>query len=477
MRFGTRRAFKSVVAAETASLLAWAAVANGDRVGALVFGGGCTAESPVKGGRHGALSFFRALAGIENAADDRASSDDIGETLARARRVARPGTLIIVISDFSMLRQPADRQLARLREHNDVLCVWVYDELEAAPPPPARYPVGDGRRTTTLDTRSNEVARALSHRFGAIEARVQSACGRTGAVLVRIPLRRRRPDRPARDPDRPGEPLAPYAAMNPADPLAALRDIHAPDPPAFWPPAPGWIAIACLVIAGAVAGMIVAARWWRRGRPSREALAGLRSLRARHGAGAPNREIAMELSMLVRRFALARHPREEVAGLVGERWIALARIDAAGTRRVGPHRPARRPVCTRVPLRARPAPSPPASTGSGAREPARALVRGGRRHVSRVRRSPGANPRCTSRSQPDSRQRIRSPDRDRERAGGRRAARISRHSSATSKSSDSRRARTSPSRTEPEACARSGSWSWRPDAPDGSRSDRCGSER
>ena len=30
----------------------------------------------------------------------------------------------------------------------------------------------------------------------------------------------------------------------------------------------------------------------------------------------------MELSMLVRRFALARHPREEVAGLVGERWIA-----------------------------------------------------------------------------------------------------------------------------------------------------------
>ena len=30
----------------------------------------------------------------------------------------------------------------------------------------------------------------------------------------------------------------------------------------------------------------------------------------------------MELSMLVRRFALARHPREEVAGLIGERWIA-----------------------------------------------------------------------------------------------------------------------------------------------------------
>ena len=110
--------------------------------------------------------------------------------------------------------------------------------------------------------------------------------------------------------------------MNPADPLAALRDIHAPDPPAFWPPAPGWIAIACVVIAAAVAGTIVAARWWRCGLPKREALASLRSLRARHDTGASDREIAMELSMLVRRFALARHPREEVAGLVGERWIA-----------------------------------------------------------------------------------------------------------------------------------------------------------
>ena len=186
MRFGTRRAFKSVVAAETASLLAWAAVANGDRVGALVFGGEHTAESPVKGGRHGALSLFRALAGVENATDRRASSDGIGEALPRARRVARPGTLIIVISDFSALRQPADQHLARLREHNDLLCVWIYDALEAAPPPPARYPVGDGLRTTTLDTRSIGIARAVSHRFDAIETRIESACGRTGAVLVRV---------------------------------------------------------------------------------------------------------------------------------------------------------------------------------------------------------------------------------------------------------------------------------------------------
>ena len=110
--------------------------------------------------------------------------------------------------------------------------------------------------------------------------------------------------------------------MTPSDPLAALRDIHAPDPPAFWPPAPGWIAVVCLAVAVAVAAVVIAGRRWRAGRARREALASLRSLHARHQAGVPGTQIAMELSVLVRRVALARRPREEVAGLAGERWIA-----------------------------------------------------------------------------------------------------------------------------------------------------------
>ena len=189
MRFGTRRAFKSVVAAEAVSLLAWAAAANGDRVGGLAFAGGQTAESRIKGGRHGVLALFRVLAGFQDEAGeagDRNTTGGIEMALSRARRVARPGTLVIVVSDFSGLRDPAARQLARLREHNDLLCVWIHDRLESVPPPPARYPIGDGRRTTVLDTRSDEVARALSRRFDAIEAQITSACSRGGAVLVRI---------------------------------------------------------------------------------------------------------------------------------------------------------------------------------------------------------------------------------------------------------------------------------------------------
>ena len=118
--------------------------------------------------------------------------------------------------------------------------------------------------------------------------------------------------------------------MTPADPLAALRDIHAPGPPGFWPPAPGWIAVTCLAAVVAVAAAVIAVRRWRAGRARREALAHLRSLRSRHQAGAPGAEIATELSALVRRAALARHPRGEVAGLAGERWIAWLESGSPG---------------------------------------------------------------------------------------------------------------------------------------------------
>ena len=188
MRFGTRQAFKSVVVAEAAALLAWAAADNGDRIGGLVLAGGLAVESRIAGGRRGALALFHALARTETEIEtrDRTADGEFAEVLPRVLRVARPGTLVIVISDFSRLGESVDQSLAKLRAHNEVLCVWVYDRIEAVPPPPARYPIGDGRRTATLDTRSSHVVRGVSHRFEAIEGQVTSACERTGTMLIPV---------------------------------------------------------------------------------------------------------------------------------------------------------------------------------------------------------------------------------------------------------------------------------------------------
>ena len=110
--------------------------------------------------------------------------------------------------------------------------------------------------------------------------------------------------------------------MNPIDSLAALRDIRVPDSPQFWPPAPGWLVVAGLIIAAGVTATVVGVRRWRATRFRREALAYLHALRTRHEAGESDVEIAMELSVLIRRVALARHHRHGVAGLTGEQWIA-----------------------------------------------------------------------------------------------------------------------------------------------------------
>src|SRR6185312_7752608 len=62
MHFGTRERFKSVQAARTAALAAWAAVQGGDRIGAVGFGPGLAAELKPGGGPRGALRVLRALA-------------------------------------------------------------------------------------------------------------------------------------------------------------------------------------------------------------------------------------------------------------------------------------------------------------------------------------------------------------------------------------------------------------------------------
>jgi hypothetical protein len=108
-------------------------------------------------------------------------------------------------------------------------------------------------------------------------------------------------------------------APDPAS-LQNLRDIALPPPVPWWPPAPGWYAVAAVLF------VIVAAlsiRWflrYRADRYRREALAELD--RIARGVGSPeDRPAALRATaVLVKRVALAAFPRERVAGLSGDAW-------------------------------------------------------------------------------------------------------------------------------------------------------------
>lgn len=143
MHFGTRRCFKSVQAARAAALIAWSAVRGGDRVGALGFGSGVTGEVRPAGGPRGVLHCLRALADWDALArvERTAAATPLSAALERARRLARPGSLIILLSDGFSADAAAEAPLARLAAHGDVRVLLLTDALELAAPPRGRYAI------------------------------------------------------------------------------------------------------------------------------------------------------------------------------------------------------------------------------------------------------------------------------------------------------------------------------------------------
>jgi hypothetical protein len=133
----------------------------------------------------------------------------------------------------------------------------------------------------------------------------------------------------------------------PVDPLASLHGYHLPPPVSWWPPAPGW-----WVLAGLVLILMVAAAWFvlarrRRHAAARRAQAELRGLQAALRRDGDAAAFSRGVSRLLRRFALTRFRRREVAGLTGSAWLTFLDETGGGWRfREGPGR-----VLTEVPYR------------------------------------------------------------------------------------------------------------------------------
>jgi hypothetical protein len=107
----------------------------------------------------------------------------------------------------------------------------------------------------------------------------------------------------------------------PMDPLSELRDIHLPPPPPLWPPAPGWWLLALVAIAALLFAARFALATWRRGRPRRAAVHAMARLRRRYQSGEAAEVLTAELATILRRAAMSRHPRAQVAGLTGRDWL------------------------------------------------------------------------------------------------------------------------------------------------------------
>ena len=187
MQFGTRNCFKWVRAAETAALFAWLARDQGDRIGVVVHGDARRCHVlPGSGGDLGLSRCFGLLAGVH----ERAASPRCGpaRALGHLRRLARPGSLMLIIGDFQGLDTAVERHLAHLSRHGELAAVQVFDPLERELPEAGRYPVTDGNGgcAGVLDTSDPALRRQWGLRFREHSGRVAGTFSRLEARVVRV---------------------------------------------------------------------------------------------------------------------------------------------------------------------------------------------------------------------------------------------------------------------------------------------------
>jgi len=201
MRFGTRDAFKSVLAARAAATLAWAARDAGDRVGGLLLTeAGCREIAPQRS-RARLLSVMRLLADATDpsrpattadaapsasapAAPSIGSAVSLAGALARLERVQRPGSLVFVLSDFHDLDDDAERALVRLAARGDVGCILVYDRLEAEAPTTGEYRFSDGQRVLRLWSGDGRWRSEYASSFARRRERLMTLCRRRGMAFL-----------------------------------------------------------------------------------------------------------------------------------------------------------------------------------------------------------------------------------------------------------------------------------------------------
>lgn len=149
--FGSSQQFKSVLAAELAAGLAWAALAGSDRIGGQIIGDHDESDIRAKRNKQAVLRFLHDLNDLNLALPgDSSSSNSLALTLEECRRITRPGTAIFIISDFHDFDTTAAKALSNLGRHCDITALHIHDPLEANLPLSGAAAISDGRQQASV---------------------------------------------------------------------------------------------------------------------------------------------------------------------------------------------------------------------------------------------------------------------------------------------------------------------------------------
>lgn len=180
--FATRGESKRRRLAKAASLLAFAATRNDDRVGLLLFTDEVELYLPPRKGRGHVLRVIREV--LEARPSGRGT--DIGAALAYLGRVQRRRAVVFLLSDF--LDEGFDRPLGLALARHDVVAVRVADPAESVLPDLglARLVDAETGRIALVDTSSPAVRAAYAERRARAQAETRRRLAEVGCDVVEL---------------------------------------------------------------------------------------------------------------------------------------------------------------------------------------------------------------------------------------------------------------------------------------------------
>jgi len=168
MFFGSKVTYKSVIATALAALLGWSTLRHQDKIGGIVFNEHQYAEIKPKRSKHALLGLLKQMADFNQKLfeDNRKTLDfSLHKLFEKMRFLAKPGSNLYIVSDFSGYDSEAERLLYLLKRHTIIYAIVIVDSMEEKLPMHVQLSVTDGIHRCSIDTHNQKVTEDYQKAF------------------------------------------------------------------------------------------------------------------------------------------------------------------------------------------------------------------------------------------------------------------------------------------------------------------------
>jgi len=113
-------------------------------------------------------------------------SSDFYDVAVRLKRVARPGSVVYVISDFNNIDHKSELYFSLIGKHCELIMINIYDAMEKFSPPSGNYMVTNGQRFEKLSIGNKAFSEAFQNEFSKKEDNLKHFCMKSGIRFLSI---------------------------------------------------------------------------------------------------------------------------------------------------------------------------------------------------------------------------------------------------------------------------------------------------